>query len=203
MKEKTLYDTLGVKSSADADQLKQAYRKKANILHPDKNNGKDTGFKELALAYRVLSDPEKRKTYDTTGNSTIIDMEGMVREIVVQLFMEIVNAADVQYDDIFQLMRNNINAQKSALEANVEQRRGSIKKYEKAIARLISTDTLLRTVLENQVRAETQSIVTILKEVEKFPLILDMIGKYKYKTDKRPQFGGYTTSSFRVNPTQW
>src|SRR5256885_1943804 len=66
----TLYDTLGVKKGASADEVKKAYRKLAAQHHPDKNPGDASAeekFKEVQNAYDVLSDPEKRKQYDTFG----------------------------------------------------------------------------------------------------------------------------------------
>src|SRR3954467_5348835 len=66
----TLYDTLGVKKGASADEIKKAYRKLAAQYHPDKNPGDATAeekFKEVQNAYDTLSDPEKRKQYDAFG----------------------------------------------------------------------------------------------------------------------------------------
>src|SRR3954454_10534778 len=66
----TLYDTLGVKKGASADEIKKAYRKLAAQYHPDKNPGDATAeekFKEVQNAYDTLSNPEKRKQYDTFG----------------------------------------------------------------------------------------------------------------------------------------
>ena len=65
-----LYDTLGVTKNASADEIKKAYRKLARQYHPDTNHG-DKGaeerFKEVQGAYAILSDPEKRKQYDSGG----------------------------------------------------------------------------------------------------------------------------------------
>src|SRR2546421_4049586 len=68
----TLYDTLGVKKGASADEIKKAYRKLAAKYHPDKNPGDaaaEEKFKEVQNAYDTLSDGEKRKQYDTFGSA--------------------------------------------------------------------------------------------------------------------------------------
>lgn len=69
---KDYYDTLGVTRSASEGEIKTAYRKLAKQYHPDKNQGDKSAsekFKEMGEAYAVLSDPEKKKVYDTYGHS--------------------------------------------------------------------------------------------------------------------------------------
>jgi DnaJ-class molecular chaperone len=63
------YDILGVSKSASADEIKKAYRKLALQFHPDRNKSKDASdkFKEVTKAYEVLSDSQKRQTYDQFG----------------------------------------------------------------------------------------------------------------------------------------
>lgn len=65
------YEVLGVSKNASVDELKKAYRKLALQYHPDKGGGKEaeSKFKEINEAYSILSDPEKRKTYDQFGHS--------------------------------------------------------------------------------------------------------------------------------------
>ena len=70
MEYKDYYSTLGVAKSADANEIKKAYRKLARKYHPDMNQGDKNAeekFKEVNEAYEVLSDPDKRQKYDRFG----------------------------------------------------------------------------------------------------------------------------------------
>src|SRR5437588_5186746 len=64
------YDVLGVARDATDAEIKKAFRRLARELHPDVNShdpGAEDKFKEAAEAYEVLSDPERRATYDRYG----------------------------------------------------------------------------------------------------------------------------------------
>lgn len=71
------YEVLGVNKSASADEIKSAYRKLAKKYHPDnKETGDAEKFKEATEAYTVLSDENKRKTYDQFGFSAFDQTSG-------------------------------------------------------------------------------------------------------------------------------
>jgi DnaJ-class molecular chaperone with C-terminal Zn finger domain len=67
------YKVLDVDKKAGAEDIKKAYRKLALKYHPDRNpddKKAEERFKKISEAYAVLSDPEKRKQYDTFGSDT-------------------------------------------------------------------------------------------------------------------------------------
>lgn len=66
------YEVLGLKKGASEAEIKSAYRKLARQHHPDvdKSAGADTRFKEVSEAYQILSDPQKKQSYDQFGHAS-------------------------------------------------------------------------------------------------------------------------------------
>lgn len=70
MSKRDYYDVLGISKNATDKEIKSAYRKLAKKYHPDTAGGDEKSkkkFEEIGEAYSVLSDPEKRKLYDSYG----------------------------------------------------------------------------------------------------------------------------------------
>ena len=70
-----LYDLLGLNQQASEDEIKKAFKQLALKHHPDRGGDADK-FKEIAQAYEVLSDPEKRRVYDTFGEEGLEGRSG-------------------------------------------------------------------------------------------------------------------------------
>ncbi|ESO05160.1 hypothetical protein HELRODRAFT_171496 [Helobdella robusta] len=73
------YKILGVDRNANTNEIKKAYRNLAKELHPDKNKGDpeaENKFRDLGEAYEVLSDKDKRKTYDKGGEEALKQQGG-------------------------------------------------------------------------------------------------------------------------------
>ncbi|WP_339175654.1 molecular chaperone DnaJ [Solibacillus sp. FSL R5-0691] len=70
MSKRDYYEVLGLSKGASKDEIKKAYRKLSKQYHPDlnKEEGADVKFKEVAEAYEVLSDDQKRARYDQFGH---------------------------------------------------------------------------------------------------------------------------------------
>ncbi|KAL6079652.1 DnaJ (Hsp40), subfamily A, member 4 [Balamuthia mandrillaris] len=70
-KETRFYELLGVGPEASPADIKKGYRKMAMEFHPDRNPDAGDKFKEISMAYEVLSDPEKKQVYDRYGEEGI------------------------------------------------------------------------------------------------------------------------------------
>ena len=62
------YKILGLQQTASQEEIKDAYRELAKKFHPDKNPNSIDRFKRINEAYKILSDPQKRKQYDESKN---------------------------------------------------------------------------------------------------------------------------------------
>ncbi len=72
MSKRDFYEVLGVGRDASERDVKKAYKRLAMKFHPDKNPGDETAtekFKEVKLAYEILTDPQKRAAYDQYGHA--------------------------------------------------------------------------------------------------------------------------------------
>jgi len=72
---KDYYGLLGVAPDATAETIKSAYRKKAAQFHPDRNPAPDAAakFRAVQEAYELLADAARRKSYDETRRTSLLD----------------------------------------------------------------------------------------------------------------------------------
>jgi len=107
MTKRDYYEILGVEKTASVEEIKSSYRKLAMKYHPDRNPGDKSAeekFKELAEAYEVLSDQQKRSQYDKFGheglNSTGFHGFGDINDIFSR-FGDIFGFGGSIFDDFF------------------------------------------------------------------------------------------------------
>lgn len=84
---KPLYKILDIEPDASPEAVKRAYRRKAKEAHPDAGGSPET-FAPVAHAYEVLSDPERRLLYDTTGQEKAPRIEDGIQAVLLGLFRE-------------------------------------------------------------------------------------------------------------------
>ncbi|CAI9100070.1 OLC1v1036995C1 [Oldenlandia corymbosa var. corymbosa] len=100
--QKSLYEILGVESTASQQEIKKAYYKLALRLHPDKNPGDEEAkekFQQLQKVISILGDEEKRALYDQTGCVDDADLAGDVGQNLKDFFQTLykkVTEADIE-----------------------------------------------------------------------------------------------------------
>lgn len=104
------YEILGVKPDATQEQIKKAYRTKAQKAHPDKHGGNTEEFQAIQKAYEILRDPERRAMFDRTGSTeegqeTLVQMA--IKELI-PMFFSVVQNANSKKEDIVGKVKKQI-----------------------------------------------------------------------------------------------
>ena len=97
------YQILGCSKTDPIEKIKKNYRKLALQYHPDKNPDGEEEFKKIAEAYEVLSDPDRKKTYDREGTfhfDTEKDPIQTFREVFVEMPEEVTDALKTMIESL-------------------------------------------------------------------------------------------------------
>lgn len=131
----THYETLGVASDATHAQIKAAYRRLASQHHPDREGGDKDKAAAVNDAYACLSDTERRRRYDESGQDghTGPSPEEQ-RRIEIQTALLSALKAAIAHDDVEEL--GLIALTRGRLEGAINQAQGQSKEIAKAIGRL-------------------------------------------------------------------
>jgi hypothetical protein len=204
-----LYGTLGVDMDASADEIRKAYRKKAKSAHPDRSEGSEEKFSALSKALAVLSDPDRRKRYDETGDegdNSASKREAAVAGILSQLLASAAQSMDVDRQPVDEAMRQ---ALQSAISSHVEGARKcntAIKKLEKLLTRLklknkAAPSVLLDKMAEEHIRTIKRQKAAAEEQIELHKTALAVVNCYTYEVDTLPQdgFGYHRPPEFRPN----
>lgn len=126
------YSVLGVGKDATPAQIKKAFRKKASENHSDKNGGDDTAMAAINMAYKLLSNPEKRKRYDETGDDGIYThtIEEQAVNVIMMLASQIIEKAPEHVGIVAEITKALKRAEQECTQTIAEKKR-SIAKFER------------------------------------------------------------------------
>ncbi len=114
---RTLYDILEVDPKADADAIRAAYRRQARRTHPDREGGNHAEMAAINEAMAVLGDPERRRRYDETGDtSKAPELDQLARGILSQELAGLV-AAEEWGNPIFALREALVKVEHDTVQA--------------------------------------------------------------------------------------
>lgn len=197
----SLYDDLGVDQETSKGALRRAFKHKANKTHPDKEGGNTEAFKVIQKAYSILSNSEKKKRYDETGQTnTLPPLRKQAVDIIAKIYIEEIQKNQFKKKDYLVIVRialvEAIKADKSSL--------SKIQIDHDALVYLIDNttgDKMLMDILNDQVkhmkqhRNKCSDHLAILEDA-----ILCMAScSYNGDEDVIENIGGFTTTVHMSN----
>ncbi len=106
------YEVMGLAKNADGRAVKAAYRRLSAVHHPDKETGNADKFRELQAAYDVLSDPARRRRFDTTGrtdeNKITLERVRTFVDTTIRTIIEAQRPDGSSDDPVFENIRDKI-----------------------------------------------------------------------------------------------
>jgi DnaJ-class molecular chaperone len=183
-KPKSHYETLGVAADATPDQVKRAYRAKAQKHHPDKG-GEAEQFAEVAAAYEVLSDPQRRLLYDTTGQDRERPpIEDEANQLLLTLFNQILSSGKT--GNVLDFIREHLDGLTRSFKgdkARLSDRKRTLGKLRKKITSTAETN-LAHVVIDNEMTAVEHAIADIDHKSAIVSACKELLESYSEEKDK-------------------
>lgn len=130
------YQVLGVAREVSQEELKLAYRRAANRVHPDREGGTLEAMQELNRAWDLLGDPARRAAFDRDGNvSRQNPIEIKARDLILQKVSIIIRAAPIEGEFIPLIRRSllenrrNLIAQREKTQAEIGGLKRRLKRF--------------------------------------------------------------------------
>lgn len=201
-----LYEILGVARKATAEQIKAAYRDKAKAAHPD-GGGSAGAFAELKHAYEVLGSPEKRASYDRTGDPDPHPErdEAMAIALIADMVLQLV-------DDLRDYRMDPIKIMAQTLDRNIGHEMGV---GERAIRERLKCKDLLHrfkskgksriilTVLERRIVEIENEMLESKRRVNRMKRAKEMVLDHEFKVDDMLEAPATNTVTVDGQPTSF
>jgi curved DNA-binding protein CbpA len=183
-----LYGELGIRADATAAEIDRAYRRRARAVHPDAG-GSAEAFQALSRAYEILSDPERRRLYDETGE-TREPPRDTVTARAMQHIGELVGSvldSDVPFEgvDLVAAIRDTLAKQAADVAAAIARLDNQAQRAE-AMARRFrraSGENLIRRTLERRAGEIRRSATRMQKEADAFAKAIEILADYDFDVD--------------------
>lgn len=210
----SLYDILGVAEGATIEAIKHAYKKLAQKLHPDKNDGEtNEEFKRLQKAYMILSDPEKRQRYDTMGDDSgkpERSPQSKANEYIVSLVFSIIGnfgESSVDHMDVMTAVKKKIRQDTLGATSAIKKINRKIKVFEKAKKRFKGDKAGIILMAINATLDElNMGVAGIEEKIALYELALEIIEDIDYEFEPSASINPYSSMPSLANSftnTNW
>lgn len=193
------YETLGVGRGATPEELKRAYRKRAQKAHPDKG-GKPEEFTAIQRAWDVLGDEKKRARYDRgedpkAGHEDSIE-ERAQKEIANLIITAVQSCPDLDHMNVVADVTSSVQRKIGNMHQEIKQAESSIKRCENARKRLRRKKpgpNLVASMIDAQIGAIRRGIAAKRNDIELCELVVKLLADYEYSVDQMPPgMAGFT-----------
>lgn len=190
------YETLGVAKDATLEEIKKAYRKKVSKSHSDTNKGaSDEETAKINVAYEVLSDEERRKNYDVTGENKVDNLLVDAQALIMQKVMVwLKNTTNVEAPMIPVLMQQFEQDRMSV----VKTKEGGLlilARLRRAIEKLKykgEAKDYIKEMIEGQITSIEEQLERVENDFKRIDLAKMLLQSYEYGTGEWPTISGYT-----------
>ncbi|HEX8885955.1 MAG TPA: J domain-containing protein [Noviherbaspirillum sp.] len=196
-----LYQTLGVNPTDNADVIKAAYRRLAQIYHPDKATGDKEAFQQIQEAHDVLMDPARRARYDATGSAARRDeRQELVAELAKMIITAVAQCANPDTVDPIDQVRGQIGLAKQQLQANRRTAERAIERTRTALKRLQfkgQGENLVALMLQSTIKNHEGQLAGMDEAEKRADAMAALLEDYGYTVDPRTPFE-WTRSSWET-----
>ena len=201
-----LYSLLGVDKTATNAEIKKAYRRLVFVYHPDKNKtDPDAGskFANITRAYKILSNPDRRKIYDETGDYDDED-EGKINIAeTLNYFRKIYSPKDIESfqkkyinskdeeEDLINFYKSNDGDIKKILEWIPYSTNEDVQRYIKIYEKLFKKKTLDKTKKFDESKNKVELLKEDAEEAKQAEKEMDMLTKAIIGNKRKRNFNNY------------
>jgi len=200
------YGTVGVDKNADEDEIRQAYRSKAQQEHPDKG-GDVAKFQALQHAYDVLADPDKRRRYDAGEDvgKRVVTIEEKATNVLVRSFTQCLDAAKDSVDlivtvrTVIDIRVNELGTQKRKADTHIAQ----MHHLQARVTHNGGGTDLFHSLTEQRIEAATEALVKMDEEDKVLGRALQLLGEYECEVRQSPVPGTGTARTAYSEDFKW
>jgi curved DNA-binding protein CbpA len=198
------YDILEITPQASDEEIKKKFRTLAQRYHPDRVGGNEEKFKQINLAYSILSDPVRKKLFDSTGQYNVNPSlrEESINNLA-RLLSHFINQIDPDLENLIVCMKNDIHREKITLSTQISNCISAITKLEKflrKIKRKKDGENILKSFVANQIVSQENNINSHNRNLEVCDKMLEILEDYQYGDEEFEMLMNQAISNPEVQP---
>lgn len=205
------YKELGLDKDATPKDIKNAYRKRAKETHPDVTQDGGEKFDRVKNAYMILSDPERREKYDSTGSTEEKRKAPSAYDFLAGLLNEILEKDPPDNLDILDMMRETVKGSIAHIDEDKKVREDKNKRHENRLRRLkvkakkkgVATN-FFELALRNKIQMNNDSIRRGATAKVNLNAALKLLDDYEFISEDDVSPASYsTTMRVRIKRSPW